>query len=140
MLGVTFAYFYSYMAVIPYDYEVPFVQEERRTAVEAFEKSIVGRLVLDRENVPNYENVVIWVFIDMVDGTAVKTAWRLLYGLPEGLGISCCMPDYVTEHFDTLQSRYLVSPTGGEIDALCREAGYRLLYSDSEIVFYERTD
>lgn len=138
LLGVTFAYFYSYMAVDPYDYAVPFVQEERKAAVESWGEALAGKLVLERENVPNYENVVIWVFNDVVDGTAVKTEWHLLYGLPEGFGISCCMQDYIIEYFDDLQSRYLISPAGGEIDALCREAGYTLLYKDSGTVFYER--
>lgn len=138
VLGVTFAYFYSYMAVAPYDYEVPFVLDGRKAAVEAFEDALAGRLVLVREDVPNYENVVIWAFGDIVDGTYVKTTWQLLYGLPEGFGISCCMQGYVVDHFNSLQSRYLVSPVGGEIDTLCREAGYRLLYRDEEVVFYER--
>ena len=138
LVGVTFAYFYSYMAVNPYDYEAPFVQEERKAAVEAFGEALVGQLVLERENAPNYENVVIWVFNDMVEGTAVNTEWQLLYGLPEGFGISCCLRDYIIEQFDDLQSRYLISPAGGEIAAMCREAGYRLLYRDSRTVFYER--
>lgn len=138
-VGAVFAYFFFYMALDPYDYAAPFVQEERRAAVEACGEALGEEMVLERENVPNYENVVIWVFSDMVEGSSVNTAWQLLYTLPEGFGISCCMRDYVIEQFDTLQSRYLVSPAGGEIDNLCREAGYRCLYEDEEIVFYERT-
>ena len=107
--------------------------------MEACGAALEEELTLERENVPNYENVVIWVFSDMVDGSSVNTSWQLLYALPEGFGISCCMRDYVVEEFDTLQSRYLISPAGGEIDALCREAGYRRLYEDDETVFYERT-
>lgn len=139
VLGITFAYFYSYMAVNPYDYEAPFVQEEKKAAVEAFAEAIAPQLVLVREKVPNYENVVIWVLDDIVDGDSTATDWRLLYGLPEGFGINCCRGNYITEYFDSLQSRYLLSPVGGEIDKLCSEAGYSLLYRDSEVVFYERT-
>lgn len=138
IVGFTFAYLYSYMAVTPYDYEAPFVLDERKAAVEAFGEALTGQLVLERENVPNYENVIIWVFNDEVDGVTVKTEWQLLYGLPEGFGISCCLPDYVAGNFDTLKSRYLICPAGGKIDALCGEAGYRLLYGDEETVFYER--
>lgn len=138
VLGVTFAYFYSYMAVIPYDYEAPFVLDEREAAVEAFGEALAGQLALEREYVPNYENVVIWVFDDVANGINVNTTWQLLYGLPEGFGISCCRGNYITEHFDSLQSRYLVSPAGGEIDTLCKEAGYRLLYRGNGTVFYER--
>lgn len=138
LAGMTFAYFFFYMARDPYDYGVPFVQEERKAAVEDWGEVLEQELSLEREKVPNYENVVIWVFRDTVDGTPVNTAWQLLYALPEGFGISCCMPEYVTEQFDSLQSRYLVSPAGGEIAALCEKAGYRLLYEADETVIYER--
>lgn len=135
LVGVTFAYFYSYMAVNPYDYQVPFVQEERQAAVEQWQEILAG-LPLEEENVPCYENVVIWVFQDKVDGVAVNTDWQLLYGLPEGFGISCCYPDYVTENFDALKSRYLFVAAGGEIDRMCAEAGCEKLGEAGGSVLY----
>ena len=137
--GVTFAYFYTYMAADPYDYQVPFIQEERRAELEEWQKIMGERLVLEEEGTPNYENVVIWVFGDTVEGLSVNTKWQLLYGLPEGFGISCCMPDYVAERFDSLESRYLFVTAGGEIDEMCREAGYPELGRQGDSVLYERT-
>ena len=138
LIGVTFAYFYSYMAVNPYDYQVPFVQEERMAAVEEWQDILKESIALERQDTPNYDNVVIWVFQDKVDGTAVNTNWQLLYALPEGFGISCCMPDYVTEHFDELESRYLVVVAGGGIDEMCRQAGYEKIAESEGTVFYRR--
>ena len=138
LTGVTFAYFYSYMAVNPYDYQVPFAQEERMAAVEEWQDILKERIALERQDTPNYDNVVIWVFQDKVDGTAVNTNWQLLYALPEGFGISCCMPDYVTEHFDELESRYLVVAAGGGIDEMCRQAGYEKIAESEGTVFYRR--
>lgn len=136
LLGVIFAYFHSYMALDPFDYQVPFLREERRASVEAWEEALAERLALETEDVPNYDNVVIWVFDDMVDGRRTRTAYQLLYGLPKGFGISCCMRDYVVPNLDVLKSRYLAIPTGGEIDLLCKERGYELVYGDGELVFY----
>lgn len=137
LVGLTFAYLYSYMAAEPYDYQVPFVEEERQAALEEWREAFAGLLVLDRDHAPGYENVVIWVFNDTVDGDPANTPWQLLYALPEGFGISCCMGDYIEENFDTLESRYLVAPAGGETELRCREAGHRLLYGDKEMVLYE---
>ncbi len=136
LLGVTFAWFFSYKAVDPYDYQVPFAEEERAAALENWREALQGELELERENAPNYENVVIWTFEDRVEGETVNTPWQLLYALPEGFGISCCMRDYVTENFEDLQSRYLACPTGGEIQGMCKKAGYPLVYGDGELVLY----
>lgn len=136
LIGLTFAYLYTFKAVDPYDYQVPFLSRERQEAVEAWEEAFGRTMTLTRSNAPGYENVVIWVFSDTVDGAGVNTSWQLLYALPEGFGISCCMKEYVTENFGELKSRYLAAPAGGEIDEMCREAGHTLLHADGEMALY----
>ena len=112
------------------------MEEAREASLEKWREALRGELVLEREHVPGYENVVIWTFEDRVEGENVMTSWQLLYALPEGFGISCCMRDYVAENFEGLQSRYLACPTGGEIQGMCREAGYSLVYGDGELALY----
>lgn len=138
LLGVTFLYLYSYMALDPYDYQVPFVSEERRAQVEEWTGIFAEHLELEREDVPSFDNVVIWVFSDEVNDESTITAWQMLYGLPEGFGISCCMQNYVMLNFDSLKSRYLLCPAGGEIDELCRNAGYTTIWNDTVSVLYQR--
>ena len=137
LVGVTFAYFYFYVPLSPFDYEIPFRQEERAASLEAWTEAMAERLVLNREDVPNYDNVVIWVFSDMVGGQEVRTSYQLLYGLPKGFGISCCMRDFVVPNIDTRKSRYMAVPAYGEIALLCEERGYGLVYGDDELALYE---
>ena len=136
-LGAAFAYLYIYRAANPYDYQVAYMQEERRASLEEWERVFDESLALDREDVPNYRNVVIWVQNDVIEDAPVYTAWQLLYILPEGFGINCCTRDYVLEHVGSLRSRYLCGPVGGEIERLCEENGYRQLYTDGEMALYE---
>ncbi len=136
-LGAAFAYLYIYRAADPYDYQVAYMQEERRASLEEWERVFDESLVLDREDVPNYRNVVIWVQNDVIEDAPVYTAWQLLYMLPEGFGINCCTREYVLEHVGSLRSRYLCGPVGGEIERLCEENGYRQLYTDGEMALYE---
>jgi len=138
LVGVTFAYFYTVMAVDPYDYQVPFAESSRVAAVDQWQEELAGKLVLVEEEVPNYDNVVIWAFSDMVDGKRVNTAWQLLYALPEGFGISCCMPDYVNENFQELQSKYLCVVRGGVIEERCEQAGYVKVIENADTVIYQR--
>lgn len=137
LVGVAFAYLYSYMAVNPYDYQVPFVQEDRKADVERWQELLGERLSLEEES-PSYENVVIWVFQDKVDGVATIVDWQLLYALPEGFGVSCCMPEYVAENFDELKSRYLFTAAAGEIDGLCAQAGFEKVGEAGGMVLYQR--
>ncbi len=137
-VGVTFVYFYMIMAVDPYDYQVPFVREERLAEAEEWEKVLAEELVLNGETVPNFENVVIWTFSDTVDGKSINTQWQLLYALPKGFGISCCMPDYVMAHFEELQSKYICVVPGGEIEEKCIQAGYERIATAENAVMYRR--
>ncbi|MCM1100319.1 MAG: hypothetical protein NC079_03065 [Clostridium sp.] len=137
ILGAAFAYLYSYMAVDAYDYQVPYLQKERQAQVEEWRVRFADSLELTRENTPNYENVVIWVFNEQND-SGENMKWQLLYALPEGFGISCCKKEYVLENFDRLNSRYIVAQTGAETAARCETAGLRELARDEDIVLYAR--
>lgn len=138
LLGVTFLFLYTYRAVDPYDYGIPYIQEEASEAYAYWEGVLEEKLELDTENgVPNFENSVIWVFNDQLpDGTKETVAWQYLYALPEGFGISCCMPDYIHEKFGTLQSRYIATLSGGEIDEMCRDAGCSEIGRRGTLVIY----
>lgn len=138
LLGAVFAYLYSYKAVEPYDYQVPFAGQEQIAQVNSWAEKFDANLELSGEKAPNYDNVVIWVLYDTVGNSSVNMKWQTLYSLPEGFGISCCLPEYVTEHLETLQSRYIATVSQGTIDGMCRDLGYREIARDADVVLYER--
>lgn len=135
LVGAVFAYLYSYKAVNSYDYYIPFATQEEMAKQEEW-KEVFGReIVFTEDTIPNFDNVMIWMFNDTLADT-VNTKWQLLYALPAGMGINCCEKAYVKEHMGGLKSRYIVLPAGGEIDAVCRDAYYRELARDEDIVVY----
>ena len=138
VVGVTFVYFYTVMAIDPYDYQVPFASEERVATVEEWRQQMKEELILSGEDVPNYDNVVIWAFSDKLDGVNVNTEWQLLYALPEGFGISCCMPDYIEAHLEEMQSKYICVVRGGVIEERCEQAGYHVVMCDDKTILYRR--
>ncbi|MBQ7774954.1 MAG: hypothetical protein IJ379_03450 [Lachnospiraceae bacterium] len=136
-------YLYSMKATNVIDYQICFATPERVDKVAYWEGVFEEELQLSRENTPNYDNVVIWVFSDTVTTAAgeesVLTDWQVLYGLPKGFGISCCYAEYVAENLDTLKSRYLTIPVGGKLQEMCEERGlYRLAQDDSVCVYQLR--
>ncbi len=145
VIGAAFAYFYSYMALDPYDYQVPFAREERVAQVESWREVLTDTLTLNMAETPSFENSVIWLFRDQCVGESRENVsqeyknvkWQLLYALPEGFGISCCEKEYILEHFGELQSRYIAVLAGGEVDEKCREAGYTEWNRDEDMVLYQ---
>jgi hypothetical protein len=67
----------------------------------------------------------------------------MLYALPSGTGISCCMDtsggsSYTEKNFYMLRCRYIAVPSGGRVDDMCREAGYEQIGRDDDLVVYAR--
>lgn len=136
LVGAVFAYLYSYKAVEPYDYQIPFVSQEELVQQKEWETIFDREIVFEEADVPNFDNVLIWMFNDEVMGETINTKWQLLYALSEGMGISCCEKAYVADHMGELKSHYIALPAGGEIDVICRDAGYRELARDKDMVVY----
>lgn len=98
----------------------------------------------EKENVKvsdvlGYDNTFIWTLIDVDNqtGNVVPVNHRELYAVPAGMGISCCQIEYITENFDSLSSRYIASLSGGKVDALCSEAGKKLIGRTDDVVVYQ---
>lgn len=138
LIGAVFAYLFSYKASEPYDYQVPFAEKALQEQVEEWRDVFEENILMTQDNVPCFDNVIIWTFNDNVNGEVINTKWQLLYALPEGMGISCCTGEYLVENFDRLNSRYIALPSGGEIDAMCRDAGYAEINRDEDMVVYQR--
>ena len=139
--GALCVYLYTMKATNPLDYQICFATPERVEKVETWEKIFEEELTLTKEDTPNYDNVVIWVFSDTVNTSGIKesrlTDWQILYGLPKGFGISCCYADYVIENFDSLKSKYITIPAEGTIQQMCEKKGLRLLGKDESVCVYE---
>ena len=138
LLGAAFLYLYSYKAVEPYDYQVPYVTQDRQEQVDYWQQIFTENLTLKTENVPNYDNVIIWTFGDETPEGNQNLKWQLLYSAPKGFGISCCEREYILEHLTELKSKYIATVNGGEIDELCSAKGYEEIGRDADMVLYCR--
>ncbi len=139
-LGALCVYLYSFKATNEIDYQICFTNPQRQEQLAYWDEIFQKEMVLCKENVPNYDNVVIWVFSDVIDTgseSQIKlTDWQILYALPEGFGISCCYDTYVSEHFDELQSKYITVPVGGRLHQMCEERGLYCLGRDESVCVY----
>ena len=143
VVSLSFVYLYVIMALDPYDYQVPFVNDELIVQMDMWEEAFESQMEVDAEGAPSYENTVIWAFNDSVcvaDGERVSEnlKWQVLYEVPSGMGISCCMLDYLMENFENIKSGFLVTVADGDLDRRCWEEGYTELARDNDVVLYMR--
>ena len=107
------------------DFQVPFADAERVEWMQYWEETFREEMEIDYKDVPNYNNCVIWVLTDSKEGEQpVLTEWQALYGIPGGMGISCCHSQYVNENLDQLKCRYIVTLSEGTVDRNCQEKGF----------------
>lgn len=137
LLGITLAYLLMVKPQDPIVYQLPCGTEAERSLFSAEQDAFLQELRLERGSVPTFDNVVIWVISDSLEGESVMVNWQALYGVPAGFGISCCQGDYVRENLESLQSKYLLTVPEGDLDQLLAESGKRELVRDQRIVLYE---
>ena len=126
-----------------YDFGIPTKTASSEADYMYWEKAFREGIVLDLSDVPSYKNAIIWEFNDLVDGEPVTTEWQMLYALPSGTGISCCMDtyggtSYTERNFYRLRCRYIAVPSGGIVDKMCSEAGYEVIGRDDKLVVFAR--
>ena len=137
LVAATFALLFTVSGVDPYEYQIPFRNEELEAREAYWEETLEEACDLELTSTPGFDNVIIWVLADRVDGKSVLTPYQMLYQIPKGFGISCCYVEYVKENLGWLHSRFLAVVAEGEVDKLCREKGYREIGRDEGMVVYE---
>ncbi|MCI9132676.1 MAG: hypothetical protein HFI31_00600 [Lachnospiraceae bacterium] len=104
-----------------------------------------GEAVLDEEiqvttGGPSYDNTVIWVFDDVVNGEYVFTNWQMLYALPEGMGINMCLFDTLATDLSNVQSKYVFVAAGGRIDEHCQRIQAKKVVEYGNSIIYQLRD
>lgn len=119
---------------VPYDRQPPFCQEELAEDIEDMRRALSEKMECTSDI--GWENTVIWLAYDIVDGEIVAEQWQQLYALPEGFGINYCSQPYVLEHIDSLRPHYIAAVPGGQIEELLLERGAALLAENGQIAVY----
>lgn len=137
LLGVTLAFLFLVKPQDPIVFQIPYGDEAAKTQYAAEKACFDQELILETEEVPTFDNVVIWVVSDRVDGTEKMVNWQALYGLPVGYGISCCQGDFCLENLEQLKSKYLLTVPGGSLDEALAGWGRREVMRDERVVLYQ---
>ena len=130
-------YFFMVKAIAPYDWQVAYDDGVLGTEAAELESQLDQAMHLT-DSSDRFDNTVIWLASDVVNGESIAATWGLLYMVPEGFGINFCTQEYVMEHFDTLSCRYLAVLPGGEVEARLQESGAKRLAGTEHMAVYCR--
>ena len=131
-------YFFIVKVFAPYDWQVPYDDGIIRPEAESLEMQVDARLTLKKDSEDPYENTIIWLASDVVEGESIPAAWGLLYKMPDGFGINFCTQDYAVNHFEELRSAYIALLPGGAVEQLVLEHGYEKVAETERMAVYER--
>lgn len=98
------------------------------TQIEDGDQQLKSHITVDPEN-DYWDNTIIWTLED--------TSWRELYAVPAGMGISCCKNNYVLYNWENLQSKYLYTAQGGEVDIFCESQNATLIAEYASVHVWE---
>lgn len=136
LLTVTMVFFFFVRPGTDYDRMIPFKEETLQQEVSRLEEQLADSMELSEGL--SWNNTVIWLAYDMVDGEYVSEQWQLLYALPAGFGINHCSQDYVLNNFDSIRSRYIAAVPGGEVEKRLTESGAVLLAGNDDISIWDK--
>ena len=126
-------------SMVPTDYDIPMRNDTLKAEISIWEE-VYKQKGIEVTETQGYDNTVIWVLTDEKDGVSEVTAFGELFALPKGMGINCCLSDYVKSNISNLKCRYLATVSGGEIDKLCAKEGFEEIGRSADVVFYKRAD
>ncbi len=136
LLTAVMIFFFLARPGTAYDRMVPFGEEAIEAEINNLAEQLAGRMELSEG--PSWNNTVIWLSYDMVDGEAVSEQWQQLYALPAGFGINHCSQDYVLNNFDGIRSRYIAAIPGGDVEKRLEESRAVLLAGNDHISIWDR--
>lgn len=132
------AYFLIFKAYDPYDWQVPYDDGMLKQEVERLEAQVDANMELQPSSEDPYENTIIWLWYDMVDGENIHVSWGLIYAMPDGFAVNFCTREYVVDHITELHSAYIALLPGGEVERLVLEHGYIKVAETERMAVYER--
>lgn len=107
---------------------------EELAIMEAGKVQLDNVITVNDHEENRWDSTIIWV---LNDGEEIW--WPGLYAVPAGMGINICTDDYVKEHYDVLQAKYLYTNGNGKITSLCEEGGAeRIAYYGDHCVYMLR--
>ncbi len=92
--------------------------------------------VISTDGRPSWDNTVLWVYEDTVDGEEVIVPWRALYALPSGYALNLVFKDSWFDEGYELSSRYIAAASGSETEERCINRGAVKIADYCNVVIY----
>lgn len=136
LTAAVIGFFFLVQPGIPYDRLPPFQEDVLAGEISAMSEALQEKM--EYTSGIGWENTVVWLAYDIVDGEYVIEQWQQLYALPGGCGINYCSAQYILDNLEELQARYIAAIPGGQVEEMLLREGAILLEKNEKIAVYCR--
>lgn len=118
--------------------EREYVSEDFYEQVEEAKELLAKEMPLNYTGKPSWDNTVLWVYSDTVDGEEAIVPWRALYAVPSGYAFNLVFRDEWFEQYgyDYLSSKYLAAASGSDTERRCIDWGAEKIADYCGVVIY----
>ena len=116
--------------------EREYVSEDFMMQVEEVRAELAEKMPLAETEGISWDNTILWVYQDTVDGEEVIVPWRALYAIPSGYAFNMVFNDAWFDEYTDLSSKYLAAASGSDTEKRFIEKGAVKLADYCGVVIY----
>ena len=116
--------------------EREYVSEDFIVQVEEAKETLAKEMPLNESDGLSWDNTVLWVYEDTVDGEKVIVPWRALYAVPSGYAFNLVFRDTWFDEYENLSSKYLAAASGSDTELRFAERGAEKIADYCGVVIY----
>ena len=113
-----------------------YVSEDFARQVDKERRILAGEMPLTDTDGISWDNTVLWVYEDTVDGEKVIVPWRALYAVPSGYAFSLVFTDEWFDEYESYSSKYLAAASGSDTEQRFMDKGAVKIADYCGVVIY----
>ncbi len=99
-------------------------------------EELAALMPLDKSKGPSWDNTLLWVYTDKVEGEEVEIPWQSLFAVPGGYGFNLVYKDEWLDAHSPVFSRYLAAVPGSDSEKRCINWGGEKVLEYGGVVIY----
>ncbi len=113
-----------------------YLDEAARQEIEDASGRLAMSMPLKEEGSPSWDNTILWVYSDRVEGEEAIIPWQPLFAVPSGYGFNLVYNDkWLDDHYP-LFSKYIAAVPGSDTEKRCIKWGADKLDEYGGVVIY----
>ncbi len=113
-----------------------YLDSNARQELEKARVELAALMPLEDTGEPSWDNTILWVYTDRVDGEPVEIPWQSLFAIPGGYGFNLVYNDKWLDTYSPVFSKYIAAVPRSDTEKRCMSWGGEKLKEYGGVVIY----